>query len=86
MLSDCKIYHTKDASFTHFKLWVLKESYMAQNSLELKLPSRTSPSFDKKFYNELSPPEKGMDIKIDYVQLLANPSLWPVSGIPYPGC
>ena len=27
-----------------------------------------------------------MDIKIDYVQLLADPSLWPVSGIPYPGC
>ena len=43
MLSDYKIYHTKDASFTHFKLWVLKESYTAQNSLELKLPSRSSP-------------------------------------------
>ena len=27
-----------------------------------------------------------MDIKIDYVQLPADPSLWPVSGIPYLSC
>ena len=62
----------------------LKESYTAQNSLELKLPSRSSPSFytDK----ELSPPKKGMDIEIDYIQFPANPSLRPVSGIPCAGC
>ena len=86
MLSDCKIYHTKDASFTHFKLWVLKESYMAQNSLELKLLSRSSRPFYTKFYRELSPQKKGMDIKIDYVQLSEDPSLQLVSGIPFPSC
>ena len=86
MLSDYKIYHTKDASFTHFKLWVLKESYTAQNSLELKLPSRSSPIIYKKFYKELSPPKKRMDIKTDYVQLPANLSLWLVPGIPCRSC
>ena len=37
----------------------------AQNSLESKLPSRSSPL------------KKGMDLKIDYVQLPVNPSLRP---------
>ena len=37
----------------------------AQNSLEAKLPSRSSPL------------KKGMDLKIDYVQLPVNPSLRP---------
>ena len=31
---------------------------------------------------ELSPLQKGMDIKIDYIQLPADPSLWLVSEIP----
>ena len=42
----------------------MKESYQAQNSLELKLPSRSSPSFDteqRTFY-----PKKGMNMKIGY--------------------
>ena len=58
----------------------VKESSTAQNSLELKLPSRPSPPF----YTEerTFSPKKGMDIQIDYVQLPANPSLWPASGIP----
>ena len=51
----------------------MKESYQAQNSLELKLPSRSSPSFDteqRTFY-----PKKGMNMKIGYVQLPADQSL-----------
>ena len=31
---------------------------------------------------ELSPPKKGMNIKIAYLQLPSGPSLQPVSGIP----
>ena len=37
--------------------WWLKESYRAQNSLELKLPSRSSPPFYAK-QRTLSPEEK----------------------------
>ena len=43
---------------------LLKESYTAQNSLELKLPFRSSPPFNTKFYKELSPLKIGMDNKI----------------------
>ena len=57
---------------------------MAQNSLELKLPP--DPPHHSIQNKELSPPKKGMDIKIDYVQFPANPSLWPVSGIPRTSC
>ena len=53
--------------------WWLKESYRAQNSLELKLPSRSSPPFYAK-QRTLSPEEKKMDIKVDYTQLLAGPA------------
>ena len=42
----------------------LKESYRAQNSLELKLPSGSSPPFYAK-QRTLSPEEK-MDLKVDY--------------------
>ena len=53
----------------------VKESYMAQNSLELKLPSGSSLPFYAK-QRTLSPEEKKMDIKVDYTQLQ-----WvPVSG------
>ena len=45
---------------------------MAQNSLELKLPSRSSPPFYAK--QELSHPKKKMDIKADYAQLPASPA------------
>jgi len=52
----------------------MKESYMAQNSLELKLPSRSSPPFYAK-QRTLSPEgKKKMDIKIDYAQLSAGPA------------
>jgi len=50
----------------------MKESYTAQNSLELKLPSKSSPSFYAK-QRTLSPKEK-MDIKVDYTQLPAGPA------------
>ena len=54
--------------------WWLKESYRAQNSLELKLPSRSSPPFYAK-QRTLSPEEKKKrDFKVDYTQLLAGPS------------
>ena len=57
---------------------------MAQNSLELKLPSGSSPPFHAK-QRTLSPKgEKKMDIKVDYAQLPAGPSLWPISRIPCP--
>ena len=61
----------------------MKESYMAQNSLELKLPSGSSPPFYAK-QRTLSPKEKKMDIKVDYAQLPTGPSLWPISRIPCP--
>ena len=51
----------------------LKERYLAQNSLELKLPSRSSPPFYAK-QRTLSPKEKKADIKVDYAQLPAGPA------------
>ena len=55
----------------------LKESYyMAQNSLELKLSSRSSPPFCAK-QRTLSPEgkkKKKMDIKVDYAQLPTSPA------------
>ena len=42
----------------------MKESYTAQNSLELKLHSGSSPPFYAK-QKTLSPEEKKMDIKVD---------------------
>ena len=56
---------------------------MAQNSLELKLPFRFLPPFYAK-QRTLSPEGKKMDIKFDYAQLPASPSLWPISRIPCP--
>ena len=53
----------------------MKESYMAQNSLELKLSSRSSPPFYAK-QKVLLPKEK-MDIKADYTQLPAGPGSCP---------
>ena len=50
----------------------MKKSYVAQNSLELKFPSRSSPPFYAK-QRTLSPREK-MDIKVDYAQLPAGPA------------
>ena len=44
----------------------MKKSYPAQNSLELKLPSKFSPPFYAKQRTH-SPKEK-MDIKVDYTQ------------------
>jgi len=43
---------------------LLKESYRAQNNLELKLPSRSSPAFYAK-QRTLSPKGKKRDIKVD---------------------
>ena len=46
----------------------MKESYTAQSSLELKLPSGSSPPFYAK-QRTLSRKEKKMDIKVDNTQL-----------------
>ena len=51
---------------------ILKKSYMVQNSLELKLPSRPSPLFCAK--QELSHLKKKMAIKVDYAQHPAGPA------------
>ena len=51
----------------------MKESYMAQNSLELKLPSWSSPPFYAK-QRTLSLEEKKKDTKVDYAQLPASPA------------
>ena len=51
----------------------MKEGYMAQNSLELKLPSRSSPPFYVK-QRTLSPEGKKMDIKVDCAQFPAHPA------------
>ena len=48
-----------------------KKSYMAQNSLKLKLPSRSSPPFYAKTKNSLTQRKK-MDIKIGYTQFPAG--------------
>ena len=50
----------------------MTKSYLAQISLELKFPSRSSPPFYAK-QRTLSPREK-MDIKVDYAQLPAGPA------------
>ena len=55
----------------------VKESYTAQNSLKLKLPSRSSPPFYAKKKKELSHPKKKMDTRLmtpssQLVQPLAN--------------
>ena len=49
----------------------LKESCKARGSLELKLPSRSSPPFYAK-QRTISPEGKKMDIKVDYVHLPAG--------------
>jgi len=51
----------------------MKESYMAQNSLELKLSSRSSPPVYAK-QRTLSPEQKKMYIKVYYAQLPAGPA------------
>ena len=59
-----------------FRTYWLKESYMAQNSLELKLSSGSSPPFYAK-QRTLSPgrkKKKKKDIKVDYTQVPAGPA------------
>ena len=51
----------------------------------VKTPLQVLPTIPCRVKNFL-PPKKGMDAKMDYVQLPADPSLWPVSGIPCPSC
>ena len=52
----------------------VKETYMIQNNLELKLPSRSSPPFYAK-QRTLSPKgKKKKDNKVDYTQLPASPA------------
>ena len=62
----------------------MKESYLAQNSLELKLPSRSFPPFYAK-QKTLSPEEKKMDIKVDYAQLpVVQPLAYLQNSLPQP--
>ena len=63
---------------------VVKENYTAQNSLELNLPSGSSPPFYAK--KNLFHLKKKMEVKVDYAQLPESPSLWPISRIPCPSC
>ena len=58
----------------------MKESYRAQNSMELKKLSSRSSHYSMQ-NKELSHPKKKMDIKVDYVQLPAGLSLWWISRI-----
>ena len=68
----------------------MKESYMAKNSLELKLPwgkknkqnFHLGPPHHSMQNKEFSHPKKKMDIKVDYAQLPGGPSLWVISRIP----
>jgi len=62
----------------------VKESYTAQNSLKLNSPP--GPPHHSMQNKELSHQKgkKKMDIKVDYAQLPAGRSLWPISRIPCP--
>ena len=60
--------------FTQWAEGQLKESHMAQNSLELK-NSPPGPPHHSMQNKELSnPKEKKMDVKVDYAQLPAGPA------------
>ena len=53
----------------------MKESYMVQISLELKLPSRSSPPFYAKQRTlTWKKKKKKKDIKVDYTQVPAGPA------------
>ena len=52
----------------------MKESYLSQNSLELKLPSRSFPRFYAKQRTVSPEKKKKKDIKVDYAQLPAGPA------------
>ena len=68
--------------FSRQEYWRVKASYMAQNSLVLKLPSRSSPPFYAK-ERTLSP-----KVKNGHQGWLwpapSRSSLWPISRIPCP--
>ena len=49
----------------------MKEGYSAQNGLELKIPSRSSPPFYAK-QRTLSPEGKKWTLTVDYAQLTAS--------------
>ena len=57
-----------------FRAYWLKESYMAQNSLELKLSSRSSPPLYAKWTLSPKGKKKKMDIKVDYTHFPASPA------------
>ena len=52
----------------------MKENYMAQNSLELKFPTRSSLPFYAKQITLHVKEKKKKDIKVDYAQLPAGPA------------
>ena len=72
-MKDREVWHAAVQGVAKNQIQQVKESYRAQNSLELKLPSRSSPPFYAK-QRTLSPKEKKADIKVDYAQLPAGPA------------
>ena len=72
-MKDREVWHAAVQGVAKNQIQQVKESYRAQNSLELKLPSRSSPPFYAK-QRTLSPKEKKADIKVDYAQLPAVPA------------
>ena len=73
LLMDREVWHAAVHGITKSQIQQVKESYTAQNSLELKLPSGSSSPFYAK-QRTLSPEEKKVDIKVDYTQLPAGPA------------
>ena len=64
--------------------YTVKESYKAQNSLELKLRSGSSSPFYAK-QRTVSPKGKKKDFKVDYAQLPVCPaSGWVQNSLPQP--
>ena len=73
IVKDREVWHAAVHGIAKSQIQQVKESYTAQNSLELKLPSGSSSPFYAK-QRTLSPEEKKVDIKVDYTQLPAGPA------------
>ena len=67
------MFQSTQVSLARLSTQYVKESCMAQNSRDLKLPSGSSPPFYAK-QRTLSPEVKKMDIKVDHAQLPAGPA------------
>ena len=65
-------------------LCAMKESFMAQNRLELKLPSRSSPPFYAKQRTVSPERKKKMDIKAEASSQLVQPLADLQNSLPQP--